>query len=251
MKSYFLFFIFLYINLPGVCKAKSKNFFYKEKYVYSVKYFNISVGEIHLNITKKSKKEIRFNMRLGTKKQLAWIYSLNQSLFAVISSQFLQLREWKNTKVVKKKSTYEHIRLLPPTRFFKKTQLVNFNKKKVAINKKLLSLKASKSVHSLWTAPWYIAAKPWKKKKTESIYLLYKKKIVAAKIKALSVKEVLVINKKIKVQKFSVYSDKEKAISLKVWVGRYKKNNIVSRFSFKLKRGHLQAKLKSYKKEQL
>ncbi|MBE8221206.1 MAG: DUF3108 domain-containing protein [Bdellovibrionales bacterium] len=249
IKIYYLFiYLFLFSN---TLTAKNKKNFYKEEYVYKVKYFNVNIGEIKLVITNKDTKKSNFVMKLDTKKKWSWIYSLHQLINAKFKNNFSQLIKWNNIKKEKYKSKYENIKLSFYRSKLKKIKLTFFNKKKKIINKRFFILSKNKIVHSPWTAPWYVATLNLKNKKSKIIHLLYKGKLVKAKINKLNKKTILVLKKKIKTQIFSVSSIKNKSISLKIWVSKYKKNNIVSNFNLKLKTGRLKASLKSYKKEPL
>lgn len=249
MKIYFLFFcLFVFSNFS---EARNKKSFYKEKYIYQVQYFNVNIGKIALSVTGKNKQESSFKMQLDTKKNWAWIYSLHQSIVAKFSKHFSQLTEWRYIKREKSVNTYEHMRLSPSLVQLKKMELTYFNKKKKIISKYFVLLQKNKVIHSVWTVPWYIAFWSRKEQKNKTIRLLYKKKLVAAKINVLNRENSLVLKEKVKAQVFSVSSAKDKSISLKVWVSQYKKNSIVSSFNLKLKTGQLKASLKSYKKERL
>lgn len=190
-------------------------------------------------------------MKLDTKKNLAWMYSLNQSVVATFDNNFSQLTEWKSNRKKKSVHTYAHIRLSSSLAKPKQIKLIHLDKKKKIINKYLFLLKKNKNIHSAWTAPWYIASLSWKKKQKQTINLLYKKKIVVAEINLLNQEDSLVLNKKIKTQVFSISAVKDKSLFLKVWISQHKKNTIVSSFNLKLKTGQLNANLKSYKKELL
>lgn len=251
MKFYFLFFyIFLISN---VTYAKLKKPLYQEKYVYKIKYLGVNMGTLSINIIHKQGKKQHFRMQLDTKKSLSWMYKLHQSVVAKFNKNFFQLTEWKNIKEEKSRKTYEHVGLglLPTSAKIQKIQLIHYNKKNKIINKNFVLLPKNKALHSTWTLPWYIAFSSWKDKENEIINLLYKKKIIKAKVILLKTENSLILGKKKKSKVFSISSSKNKNIQLKVWVSQYKENTIVSSFNLKLKLGQLKASLKSYKKENL